>query len=473
MTLIERLRRPNRIRLILITAGVIGWGAFVWLLSRMFSANPPRAGFDLELLIVGGRHVAAGASPYSQAMLGGGPVDIADLFYTYPPLVAQVFSLIAGVPSALILSVTVALASVAAILVGRAVAVETRSEAVGRATLLPLAALLPFWFPYTIAMLFGNVDMFFPALYGLVLIAVLRPGDRPGAERWVVVGGVALAVAALIKLHPAVLGVWLLARGWRERRRGEDIRPVGPLRLPRSWRIAAVAVGIVALALAVSLAAGGLAPWQEYVAVLRAGASVDLLDTRNLGPAVQLVMLFGLGPSAVGPLQVVVLGLAMVVTVVAALRVDDPLESLAWGAVASFVVLPVTWFHHFAALVPFGIGALVRGAALGAHVVRRLAWLVAIGFATVTIGFAQPPTWLLVVVFVAAARVSRSETGRRGPDDGSSLEPQPERSQSAATASLAVATLAAAPGAPGMRPSPRWLGRAALARADGQDRELR
>jgi hypothetical protein len=407
VTLSERLRRPNRIRLILITTGVLGWGAFGWLLTRMFSSNPPRAGFDLELLLVGGRHVAAGSSPYSQAMLAGAQVGIADLFYTYPPIVAQAFSLIAGVPSALILSVTVGLASVAAILVGRAVAVETRSDEVGRTVLLPLVALLPFWFPYTIAMLFGNLDMFFPALYGLILIAVIRSGDHRGSERSVVVGGVALAIASLIKLHPAVLGLWLLVRGLRERRRGDEIRSVGPLELPRSWRIAAVAIAAVASGLVVSLAVGGLGPWQEYVGVLRAGASVDLLDARNLGPAVQLVMLFGLGASAVGPLQVVVLGVALAVTVVAALRVDDPLESLAWGAVASFVVLPVTWFHHFAALVPFAIGALVRGATLGPVVVRRLLWLVAIAFGTVTIGFAQPLTWLLAAVFIAAARVTR------------------------------------------------------------------
>jgi hypothetical protein len=118
-------------------------------------------------------------------------------------------------------------------------------------------------------------------------------------------------------------------------------------------------------------------------------------------------MLFGLGPAAVGPLQVVVLVTALAVAIVAAARVDDPLESLTWAAVASFIVLPVTWFHHFAALIPFGIAALARGTAVGPQQTMLLLWLVVASFAVGMIGFGQPPTWLLVPLFVAAARISR------------------------------------------------------------------
>jgi hypothetical protein len=38
---------------------------------------------------------------------------------------------------------------------------------------------------------------------------------------------------------------------------------------------------------------------------------------------------------------------------------------------------------------------------------RRLWILVLVAFAIVMIGFAQPPTWLLVPIFLAAARLSR------------------------------------------------------------------
>lgn len=410
MSFVDRLRRPATVRMILLTAGFFGWAAFAALTSQMYRNTPPGAGFDLELLISGGRHVAAGTSPYDPAMLAGRSVDIADLFYSYPPIVAQLFSLFAFLPSVAIFGVAVAIASVTAVLVGRAVATAFGSEAIGRATVLPLAALLPFWFPYTVGMLFGNVDIFFPAMYGLVLLAVVRPAGVARSDRWVVAGGLALGVASIIKLHPAVLGLWLLARGLVERRRGEDLRRVGPLTLPRSWRIAAVSIVAVSVALGLSLAVGGVQPWLDYVSVLRAGASVDLLDTRNIGPAVQLVMLLGLGPSAVGPVQVATLAVALIVTVVVALRVDDPLESLAWAAAASFIVLPVTWFHHFAALIPFGIAALARGAALEARARQRLWILLGATFGITMIGFAQPPTWLLVPVVIAATRISRVRT---------------------------------------------------------------
>src|SRR5439155_2783498 len=104
--------------------------------------------------------------------------------------VAQAFALLASLPSAFILSVTIALASASAVLVGSAVATTVRSQAIGRAVALPLAALLPFWFPYTVGMLFGNLDMFFPALYGIVLVAVLRPRGARDGDRWIIAAGI-------------------------------------------------------------------------------------------------------------------------------------------------------------------------------------------------------------------------------------------------------------------------------------------
>jgi hypothetical protein len=104
--------------------------------------------------------------------------------------------------------------------------------------------------------------------------------------------------------------------------------------------------------------------------VLRASTVVDLLDARNLGPAVQVALLLGLGQGALGPLQAAVLATALVVAIMAALVVEDPLESLLWAAFASFVPLPVTWFHHFAVLFPFGLAA-VSGRAPGVTAARR------------------------------------------------------------------------------------------------------
>jgi hypothetical protein len=390
-----------------VTAGIFGWLALAWLLSQMYRGTPPGAGFDLELLITGGRRVAAGISPYEPSMLAGRSVEIATLFYSYPPLVAQAFSLLASLSSPVIFAGAVAAASLSAVAAGAAVARRAGSSALAWVAVLPVAALLPFWFPFTLGLLFGNLDIFFPALYGLVLVAALPARQPERSERWLVAGGVALAIAALTKLHPAVLGLWFLVRGAIELRRGGDVAQFGPVALPSSWRVVVYAAATAAAILAGSLVAGGTGPWLDYVAMLRAGASVDLLDSRNLGPAVQIVMLLGLGPGAVGPLQVGVLASALLLTVAAAYRVRDPLESLAWAAVASFVVLPVTWFHHFAALIPFAIAAVARAESLEARSQRRVLALLAASFAIGMIGFGMPATWLLVPVVLAMARLSR------------------------------------------------------------------
>lgn len=137
---------------------------------------------------------------------------------------------------------------------------------------------------------------------------------------------------------------------------------------------------------------------------------MDLIDPRNLGPTVQVALLLGLGQSSLALMQSVIVVGALSVTVFAALAVDDPLESLLWATLASLVVLPVTWFHHFAVLVPFGVAALARGWAAGVRTRRRLMWLAGLAFAIGAIGFGQVFTWLMVPVFVAATRISR---GRR------------------------------------------------------------
>lgn len=408
----DGLWRPVGVRLMLLTAGIVGWAAFGLLTWQMYQSSPSKAGFDLELLIAGGRSMAAGASPYEAGMLGSS-VGIADLFYSYPPIVAQFFSLFVSLPPVAIFGAAIAGASVAATLVGRAVAAAFGSEAVGQAAVLPLAALLPFWFPYTVGMLFGNIDIFFPALYGLVLLAAVRPNDAPRSRSWEVAGALALTLAAIIKLHPAILGLWLVSRGSLERRRGDDLRQIGPVLLPPSWRIALVATVAVAVVLSLSVAIGGLQPWFEYVTLLRTGTAVDLLDTRNLGPAAQLVLFLGFGPSFVAPIQLAILAVVVVATVAAAVRINDPLLSVACAAAASLVVLPVTWFHHFAALLPFGVAAIARGAMGDAWTKQRRWILLVAAFGIPIIGFAELPTWLLVPILFAAIRLSQPRESPR------------------------------------------------------------
>jgi hypothetical protein len=383
--------------------GVVAWTALVVLGVAMYTAsNPPLAGFDLELLLQGGRRAAAGVSPYDAGLIAGQPVGIRNLFYSYPPPVAQAMALVAAVPSSLVLAAWVLGASAAAVAVGALVERRLSGTRVAR-HVVPTAALLPLWFPFAIALLFGNLDAWFAALFGLLLVgAMATEAGTDGRRRTLdlVGAGVALAVASIAKLHPASLGLWFLVRGIRERRDGSA-------RVPPSWLVLGTATACAGAVVLASLAVGGGDPWIDYVAVIRAGTNVNLLDPLNLGPAAQLSLLAGLGADGVRTLQPAVTLAAGIGTAVVGWRVRDPVESLAWAAVASFVVLPVTWVHYPAALVPFAVAAVVRADAVGAVARRRTRLLLVAALALGIAGLGNPLLWLAVLAVLLAVRVSR------------------------------------------------------------------
>ena len=70
---------------------------------RSTPATPPKAGFDLELLLRAGRDVAAGRSPYDPALVAGTAPVAESLFYSYPPVVAQLMAAFAAIPSPVML----------------------------------------------------------------------------------------------------------------------------------------------------------------------------------------------------------------------------------------------------------------------------------------------------------------------------------------------------------------------------------
>jgi len=388
------LRRPFAPPAVMwIVLGIIGWTALVALASRMLATQPPTAGFDLELLLEAGRRVAAGQSPYEPALVAGAVVQAESLFYSYPPPVAQVMRLLAGMPIGLVLLGWGAGATAATATVAVVVARRLGWTGTAAALALPTVAVLPFVFPFAVALLFGNLDAWFPAVYGLLLVAAVRPAG--GAVR---AAGVSLAAASVAKLHPASLAVWFVLRGSAER------------------RVAVIAAIAAIVIVAVSIVAGGLDPWRDYLAVVAAGSRADLLDGRNMAPAVQLALLAGASEAAVRVVQAVVSVGAVALTAWAAVRRSDPVESLAWAAVASLVTLPVTWFHYPVALIPFGVAAVVRSQA-GAAVTRRRTRLLiagAVGVSIVAIGFA-PLVWVAVALVLVAVVLSRPTAPTRLP----------------------------------------------------------
>ena len=389
----------------LLTLGVFGWASFVVLAAASYAHVPPSAAFDLELLLQGGRLVAGGHSPYDPGLLAGRPVEIQSLFYSYPPIVAQLTSLLAAVPSPVTFTAWIASSIAALAVVARVVRDRFAPATPVLVPVLASVALAPLWFPYTVGALFGNLDVFFPALYGLMLVAGASDGSRPIDRRLAIVGGVALAVASITKLHPALLGLWFLLRGVRATRRARGLgRPTG---LPIHWLVLAAAAVTGLAILAISLLVGGIQPWIDYLGVLRASTNVDLLDYRNLGPVAQICMVLGLGPGAIPPMQAVLLAIAIAATAWAALRVDDPVESFGWASFASFVPMPVTWFHHFGALIPVGLAAALRSGAAGAKAQRNTLALIGIAFLIGIFFLGQPIAWLFLPLTIAAVRASR------------------------------------------------------------------
>lgn len=373
--------------------GAIGWAGVLWIGWGLWQSTPPRAGFDLALLLDGARHVLAGESPYDPAMLAGNAPGAADLFYSYPPPVAQAMTVLAGLPDGVVLVLwgLGATAGLGAIAWRLALA----SGFDGRRTAVRVIAVAPLVLPFAIAILFGNLDAWYPLLYGGLVLTVLP--NASGRTR--LLGGASVAVVAIAKVHPAPLLLWVAARAFTERG--------GPqARVLLGATVAGVAI------LAASLLAGGVGPWLDYLTVVRTGAGVELVDPRNLGPVSLLGQATGIDGSALRIAQVGVAILVAAVTTIAALRVRDPLVSVSLAMAASLVTLPVTWYHYPVALLPVTVALAL------AHPATRPRLMLAI--VVVDLAIAWPAlVWLAVAILL----VSAGEAARRGTREAGSARP--------------------------------------------------
>jgi hypothetical protein len=398
-----RILRPfadGRFRLLVwLLVGAMGWSGLVLLAATLLSQEPPRAGFDLTLILDAGRRVAAGQSPYLAGAVGGG-TQVESLFYSYPPPVAQAASFIGGLDDTLVLAAmgilaTIGLAAAAAGLAG------LRGSVRAVDVVVPTLALAPFVYPFAIALLFGNVDSWYPLAYGAVLIAALG-----GSSRWRLGGGVALGLVTVAKLQPGSLFLWLAVAGlgaWRAGREARHGGRSGPVR-PAACTVLASGVVTAGLVVSASLIAWGIGPWQDYIGVLRAGGGVDLVSPLNIGPASQLALLLG-DPNVAGRIAPVIAVVALGGIAAAARWVRRPALSLAIAAVLSLIVLPITWFHYPVALVPFAIAACVT--AYGTPAASRVGWLVVGAIVVAGVAVAGPViVWGAVALVVAAVGVA-------------------------------------------------------------------
>jgi len=407
---VTAFRRPlaNRgfRRLIWLLIGAIGWVGLVLLGAALFAQRPPRAGFDLALILEAGRRVAGGTSPYVAGAVGQG-TQVESLFYSYPPPVAQAASLIAGLPTGLVLVAT----GVAATLgFAAVVAALARREAPGSPAIdavLPALALTPFVYPFAIALLFGNVDAWFPLAYGAVLLGATSGLGKRGlgaagsTTGWRLGGGIAIGLVSLAKLHPAAVLGWLAIRGLADRRRnGPDGATPGRGRVAAAWATLGVALATVAVVTAVSVLIWGTGPWAEYLNVLRAGTGADFVSRLNVGPASQLALLSGDSTLALRIAPIVTAG-ALAATAAAAWFLRRGTLSLAVAAAASLVVSPITWFHYPVALLPFAAAAWVQ--ARGTAGAGRTAGLLIGALVVAGLSISEPvAVWLAVALVLAA-----------------------------------------------------------------------
>jgi len=423
---VTALRRPlaNRgfRRLIWLLIGAIGWLGLALLGAALFAQRPPRAGFDLALILEAGRRVAGGTSPYLAGAVGQG-TQVESLFYSYPPPVAQAASLIAGLPTGLVLVATGLAATLGFGVVAAALA---HREAPGSPTIdvvLPALALAPFVYPFAIALLFGNVDAWFPLAYGAVLLGAtggLGAGRNPGAtgglestSGWRLGGGIAIGLVSLAKLHPAAILGWLAIRGLADRRRdGRAGAASGSGRVAAAWATLGVALATMAVVTAVSVLIWGTGPWAEYVDVLRAGTGADLVSWLNVGPASQLALLSGDSGLAVRLVPLVTVG-ALAATAAAAWLLRSGTLSLAVAAAVSLVVSPITWFHYPVALLPFAAAAWVQ--ARGTAGASRTAGLLIGALVVAALSISEPVAVWLAVALVLAACLPRAAAGSRAP----------------------------------------------------------
>jgi alpha-1,2-mannosyltransferase len=286
---------------------------------------------DLQVYRMGGAAALHGGGLY-QLRLGGLP-------FTYPPFAAVVFTAAAAVPWGVAVAVLTAASAVAlptALYLVLRLPGPVREPDRGRAWRLALAAAVAaIWLePARATLGYGQVDI-------LLAAAVLYDLSLPDASRR---KGVAIGLAAGLKLTPAIFAAYLLVTG---RRRA-------------AVTASAVFAGTVAAGFAVLPASsawfwagrfadpGRVSPVQDPQNDSLLGALARTMHTAHVLPA-------WLSLAA----AVAVAGMALAA---AASRRGD--EALGFGlcAVTGLLVSPISWIHHWVIAIP---ALLVAGLAAG------------------------------------------------------------------------------------------------------------
>jgi len=133
-----------------------------------------------------------------------------------------------------------------------------------------------------------------------------------------------------------------------------------------------------------------------------------------VGPAAQLALLVGGDEALVRALHLPVALAAVAASLCAGWGLRDRLSGIAVAGIASLVVLPVTWYHYPAALIPFAVAAVAR--ASGTAAAGRTVALITAASTVATLSIAWVPALWLAVALGLAGVVASADA--RGPAAG-------------------------------------------------------
>ncbi|HEX7951140.1 MAG TPA: glycosyltransferase family 87 protein [Candidatus Limnocylindrales bacterium] len=325
------------------------------LLQVVAFSNQVQWGYDFSFYWAAAIQLLHGLPIYSAAQLAGPYAPQGQEGFLYPPPFAAALTPFAAVlpgDARLINWLWFGLGLV--LLVGAVLAIA-RTERLGErfallrgrgAWWLVAAALaLP---PVVAELVLGNVN-----LEILALLSAAWLGIRRDTRKGELVAGAAIGAAALIKVFPGLLILWLL--------------------VTRRWWAAAASIGAILVLALVTLPITGVQPWLDYPTVLlNLGAPSDTTDT--LAPTVWLTPILGYG---LARMVVTIIGLAIVVAMAlrvgtgarAGLGARGSVVAASFGAAVatSVLVAPAVYQHYLAILVLPLLLAVVAGA--------RLRWL--------------------------------------------------------------------------------------------------
>lgn len=286
---------------------------------------------DLTVYLASGETVRAGESLYDLVVMS--PL-YGEMPYLYPPLTALLFfvplSYLPAAAAAFVWNASslVALGAVVWLALGIAGVRDGRARSVLTLVGLVLAACL---LPVRVQLIAGQINMF------LLLLVLLDFRGRAG--RW---QGVAIGIAAGLKITPLIFIVYLLAT--------------------RRWRAAAHALGAFAATVAAGFAvlpSDALRYWGGLV--LHSSRAGGVFDTPNQSLAGALArVLSGAQYGAWWLLVMALVGLWGLTVAVYAFRRGSDFLGFSATAVTGLLVSPVSWEHHWVYVIPLLIWLTVR-----------------------------------------------------------------------------------------------------------------